>query len=113
MQVVDLSYTAHDIYQPVQLVNHECLYDALRPVFKGLFKFDCFQLKRYLALVELLFVTGLLVNEPLLQDLVQVGLAAVASLCLRTHQLLQTLPHFDWAHLIVVEAQSLNKFEYL
>ena len=108
MQIVNLSYATHNVDESVQLGDHEYFYHTLRPVFQHLFKLDCFQFKCYLALIKLLLKTSLLVCQSLLQNFVHVRFTTTASVLLRAHKLLQTLPHLDRAHLIVVEAQSLN-----
>lgn len=105
---MDLSYAAHNVDQSVQLLYHKDFYYILRPVFEDLFKFDCFKLKCNLALIKLLLVTGFVVSQLLLQNFVKVSFTSISGVLLRAYKLMQTLPHFNRAQLVVVETQSLN-----
>lgn len=83
MQVVNLSNSAHEVDQAIQLFDLQTLYDGLGPVFEHLFKFDCLKFKLNVQLVELVLVLMLLGLDALAQDLIQVGFSAPACLLLR------------------------------
>ena len=96
VEIVNLSDSAHQIYQSVELPYLKTLDNSLRSVLESLFKFDCFKLERNFALIKLFLVSGLFVLNALLEDLVQIVFTAALSLLLCTDQLTEVLSHFNW-----------------
>jgi len=66
MKIVNLSDSAHKIYQPVQLPYLKTLYDSLCSVLESFFEFDRFEFERDFALVEIFLVPGLFFLNALL-----------------------------------------------